>query len=99
MTPDGPGYRGDVISQEMEPPEYVVERLRQALAEDPTVYELGVQVTVAGGNRVFLSGHVATAERRDAITEVARRVLPDHEVHNQTTAGSFPEADSQEEVQ
>lgn len=99
MTPADAGYgRRVTTSPAAEPHEYVVERLHQALAEDPAVHELGVQVTVAAGNQVFLSGHVGTPERREAISEVARRVLPEYEVHNQTTVGGFPEAETQEDV-
>ena len=87
-----------MIDEQAEPIEYLAERLHQALAEDPSVHELGVQVTVTAGNRVFLSGHVGTPERREAISAVARRVLPDHEVHNQTTVGGFPEAEMDEEL-
>jgi osmotically-inducible protein OsmY len=95
MTAAAPGYPGGV--EESEPAEYIVERIHQALAEDPDVHELGVQVAVAG-SRVFLTGHVGTPERKEAITEVARRVLPDYEVHNQTTVGGFPEVDVEEQL-
>jgi BON domain len=88
------GYRGSV---EAEPAEYIVERVHQALAQDPAVHELGVQVAVAGV-RVFLTGHVGTPERKEAITEVARRVLPDFEIHNQTTVGGFPEVEAREDL-
>jgi osmotically-inducible protein OsmY len=94
MRRPGAGYAGGV---DPEPAEYVVERLHRALAEDPSVHELGVQVTVAGA-RVFLTGHVPTVERREAISALARQVLPDYELHNQTTVGNFPEAQEQEDV-
>ena len=85
------------MSHEPDAPEYVIERVHQALAEDPDIHELGVQVAVAG-DRVFLTGHVGTVERRQAITTVAQRVLPGHTIYNQTTVGAFPEAESTEEV-
>jgi osmotically-inducible protein OsmY len=85
------------VSRELDAPEYVIERIHQALAEDPDIHELGVQVAVAG-DRVFLTGHVGTVERRQAITAVAQRVLPEHTIHNQTTVGAFPEAEGMEEV-
>ena len=97
MTAGPPGYPGGVEETEPEPSEYIVERVHQALAEDPAVHELGVQVAVAG-SRVFLTGHVGTPERKEAITDVARRVLPDFEVHNQTTVGAFPEVEATEEL-
>jgi hypothetical protein len=37
------------------------------------------------GARVYLQGTVATGERRDAVTVVAREVLPDHDVFNEMT--------------
>lgn len=67
----------------IEPEDYAVQRLREALASDQRVGELGVQVrTVAG--KVFLTGHVATAERQQAVGAVAGEVLPDYEIHNDT---------------
>ena len=64
--------------------EYLVERIREAIASDPRVNELELQVTVAG-EKVFVSGTVATAERRDAIGEVLAAVAPNHEIHNETS--------------
>jgi osmotically-inducible protein OsmY len=97
MTTATPGYPIGV-SNELDAPEYVIERVHQALAEDPDIHELGVQVAVAG-SRVFLTGHVGTVERRQAITAAAQRVLPHHTIHNQTTVGAFPEAEGVEEVE
>ena len=66
-----------------EPPDYTVQRLRDALATDRRVAEMGVQVHVVD-RKVFLTGQVATAERQAAVGAVAAEVLPDYEVHNQT---------------
>jgi hypothetical protein len=63
----------------VEPSEYTAEHVHVALAE--RLSELGVQVTISG-DKVFLSGDVATGDRRDAVGEVASQMLPDHEVHN-----------------
>jgi osmotically-inducible protein OsmY len=68
-------------TQNDEPAEYLSEHVHAALAADPRVSELGIQVTISG-NKVFLSGDVATDARRDAVAAVAAEVLPDHEVHN-----------------
>ena len=66
-----------------EPDDYAAQHLREALAVDGRVGEMGLHVrTVAG--KVFLTGEVATPERRDAIDAVAAEVLPDYEVHNET---------------
>lgn len=67
-----------------EAPHYLVQRVREALAHDPRVNELEVTVKIYG-DRVYLSGQVPTDERRQAITAIAREVLPEHEVHNETS--------------
>jgi hypothetical protein len=68
---------------EEEPPHYLVQRVREALAHDERVSELEVKVKVFG-RRVFLTGPVSTEERRVAIDEVLAEVLPDYEIHNET---------------
>lgn len=65
-----------------EQPEYQVGRIQQALATDPRTGELELDVRIASG-RVFLTGAVATAERRQAVEEVVRELAPDLEVHNE----------------
>jgi hypothetical protein len=66
-----------------EPEDYAVQRLRDALAADERVAEMGVQVRIAAG-KVFLTGQVPTEERRRAVGVVAGEVLPEYEVHNET---------------
>jgi osmotically-inducible protein OsmY len=63
---------------------YLLERIRTALAEDPRVGELGVEVTVEPG-LVVVAGEVATAERRAAVEEVVREVAPDHRLDDRMT--------------
>lgn len=65
-------------------PEYLAERVHQAVTTDPRTNEQGVQVRVTGAE-VFLSGAVASAERRDAVAEVAAEVVPDRRIHNDVT--------------
>ncbi|MDQ4089519.1 MAG: BON domain-containing protein [Actinomycetota bacterium] len=67
----------------IEPEDYTVQRLRDALAADERVGEMGVQVHLAAG-KVFLTGQVTTEERRQAVSAVAGEVLPDYEIHNDT---------------
>ena len=87
----GAGQRPqDDAQAEHEPDVYLAEQVREALILDPRVNELYVQVTVSGRD-VFLRGTVATPERQRAIAEVARETLPDHEIHNQTKVGAYPE--------
>jgi hypothetical protein len=73
-----------------EPKHYLVERIREALAHDSQVNELEIDVRIRG-SKVFLKGTVPTPERRDAITGIARSVLPDHEIHNETVVASMSE--------
>ena len=63
---------------------YLGERIRTALAQDPRVNELGVQVTIVG-HRVFVTGTVATAERQQAIAIVIAEGFPDLDIHNDVT--------------
>jgi hypothetical protein len=67
----------------IEPEAYAIERLRDALATDERVAEMGLQVRIAAG-KVFLTGQVPTEERRRAVGVVAGEVLPEYEVHNET---------------
>lgn len=71
-----------------EPDSYLCERVRDALAEDPRVGELGIVVSIVG-RRVFVSGDVATPERRRAISVVAGEVLPGYDIHNDVAVTSL----------
>ena len=66
-----------------EPEDYAIERVRDALAADERVAEMGVEVRIAAG-KVFLTGQVPTEERQQAVGVVASEVLPEYEVHNET---------------
>lgn len=78
-------------------PEYVLERVREALARDPRVGELELVVTVEG-RTVVVEGTVPTQERRDAIPEVVLAAAPDHEVENRATVIPLRPADAPEDV-
>ena len=65
-----------------DPPQYVAERIRSALASDPRVAELGIAVKIVG-NRVQLAGTVATRDRRQLVEEIVRGLMPEHEVQNE----------------
>jgi osmotically-inducible protein OsmY len=80
-----------------EPAEYAAERVRQRLAEDARVNALGVEVSVRGRD-VFLTGSVATPERRRAAAEVAARELPGRVIHNRLTVTDLSGARGAEEV-
>jgi osmotically-inducible protein OsmY len=74
---------------------YLLGRIQEALARDPRLGELELDVRVVGA-RVFLSGRVVTEERSRAAVEVVREVAPDHEVSNQLTVVSEPGPGSEE---
>lgn len=70
-------------------PEYVVGRIQQALATDARTGELELDVRVAGG-RIYLTGTVATLERRAACEEVVREVAGGYEVMNELSVMDEP---------
>lgn len=53
---------------------YLGSRIEQRLAEDPRTSELGIRVTVSG-DRVFVRGEVACADRRNRVIEVVRELI------------------------
>ena len=65
-------------------PEAVIARAREALATDPRVGELELDLRVAGG-RLVVGGGVPTEERRDGVGAVLRERFPDLEVVNLVT--------------
>ena len=80
-----------------EPKQYVIERVRDALAHDARVAERDVHVRVLGP-RLYLQGSVTTAERRDAATQVAREVAPDHQVVNDLSVVGYTEPSEEERL-
>ena len=70
-----------------EPKQYLVAHVREALACDGRVNELDIDVTVAGG-RVFLTGCVATQERKDRISAVLAERFPEYVVENEVTVSA-----------
>jgi osmotically-inducible protein OsmY len=63
-------------------PQYVVARVRDALAHDERVAALDINVRIVG-NGVYVTGAVTTAARRQAVEDVVTELLPAHVVHNQ----------------
>jgi osmotically-inducible protein OsmY len=86
-----------VSASDVAPDPYLVERVRNALAEDPRVGELGIDVAVEG-TRLVLAGEVATDERRDAVAEVALEQAPGHHVDNRVTVVALAETGEAETV-
>lgn len=62
---------------------YLAARIRERLAQDARVSELGIDVRVRSGE-VFLDGVVPTQERWEAISALVEDLLPDHRIHNAT---------------
>ncbi len=60
---------------------YLAERLRRAFATDPRLHELELEVEVRDGV-VVVGGAVQTHHRKEAVSEIARAVAPDHTLHN-----------------
>jgi hypothetical protein len=71
------------------PPNYTEAHVAEALATDPRVSTLGIEVSLRG-HEVFLTGDVGTVERRDAVTEVVGELLPGYRIHNDTSTPEFP---------
>ncbi len=64
-----------------QPGEYRAARLKDALATDERVNELDVHLSVDGDD-LFITGQVATPERREAVARVAAELAPDMTIHN-----------------
>ncbi len=79
------------------PKSYLVGRVRERLAQDPRVNDLNVNVTVTG-EKVFLSGIVATKERREAISQVMADAFPDLVCVNEIKVGLYPETHEVEQL-
>ena len=79
------------------PERYLVAHVREALASDPRVGELNVEVAVAG-RKVFLTGTVATLGHQEAVTEVVAELLPDHEIYNETSVAELAAPGAAEEL-
>jgi osmotically-inducible protein OsmY len=64
------------------PMQYVVARVRDALAHDDRVAALDIQVRIVGSD-VFLTGMVSSDPRRAAVEDVVRGEVPELTIHNQ----------------
>ncbi|TMD11016.1 MAG: BON domain-containing protein [Chloroflexi bacterium] len=88
------GVRGVTLGRD----EYLAEHVRDSLIHDPRVNEQDVLVRIKE-RRVFLGGNVSTRELREAISVVARELLPDYEIVNETTLVPAVEPEDEERVQ
>jgi BON domain len=75
------------MSQVRPPPdettEYLLERIRAALAHDPRLGELELSVCLVE-DRVVVTGTVQTEDRRRAVADVLAGVVPERRVENLT---------------
>jgi hypothetical protein len=76
---------------------YDTEHLRDALISDPRVSELDLHVRMVNA-RLVVTGNVASAQRRDAITEVIGELAPDVEVRNDVSVTDLSAPSGQEVV-
>jgi hypothetical protein len=60
---------------------YLEEKLRHAFASDPRLNELELEVEI-DGDRILVTGAVQTLQRKQAVSEVAHDVAPDHVIQN-----------------
>ena len=80
-----------------EPDAYLVERIRDALAHDPNVAELGITVRVTP-DLVFLTGDVGTPERKEAVAAVVGALADGRAVSNGITVVPIEEASAEETI-
>ena len=80
-----------------EPQPYVAERIRDALAHDDRVAELGISVEVSD-EQVELTGDVATPGRKEAVAAVVEPLLDGRELHNDVTVAAPTEPDGREAI-
>ncbi len=71
---------------------YACQRLQEALAHDPRVSTLGLEVRLIGADEVLVSGEVATPGQQEAVRHVAADALPGRRLHNEVVV--TPVADS-----
>ncbi|MDQ6884109.1 MAG: BON domain-containing protein [Candidatus Dormibacteraeota bacterium] len=77
--------------------DYLSEHIRDQLIHDPRVNEQDLAVRV-GERTVTLAGNVSSEHLRDAITEVAKELLPGYELVNETRVVPASEPDGEEPV-
>jgi osmotically-inducible protein OsmY len=80
-----------------QPDAYVVERIREALAHDSRVAELGIAVTVAA-DEVVLTGDVANESRKAVVTAVVAPLTEGRKLHNRLTVCSWSVTDAEETI-
>ena len=86
-----------MTGSDADPPQYVVARVREALAHDERVAALDIQVRIVGSD-LFLTGAVSSPPRRQAAEDVVRAEVPDLIIHNQLDVLSGDAPSGREEI-
>jgi osmotically-inducible protein OsmY len=76
---------------------YTAAHVHDAIALDPRVAELGIDVSV-DGERITIRGVVPTEERRLAAAAIAAELHPTHEIRNLVTVRDVEEAGEPEVI-
>jgi osmotically-inducible protein OsmY len=78
--------------------QYLVARLQEAFARDERVSSLDIKVVLTG-NLIHLVGDVPTELRRNAVDEIARRVVPGVPIRNELQVLALDEARDAEDIE
>jgi HSP20 family molecular chaperone IbpA len=85
------------VEHEGDEPEYLIARVSDALAEDPRVSEVELDVDVEDGT-VVIRGTVPTEERRRGVGEVLAERFPELAARNEVTVLEPPDPPAEEVV-
>lgn len=80
-----------------ETPEYLVDRVRKALLEEPALSEQGLEVVV-DADVLIVRGSVLTPERHQAVDAVLSRVAPRRTARNETVVSALEPPGPDEEI-
>jgi hypothetical protein len=84
-------------SSRNEEDQYIVARAIEVLAKDPRLGETALHVSVTG-SKLFVTGDVATPERKRAISEVLEESFPEHEISNAASVYEMVETTEEERL-
>ena len=73
------------------PPEYLVGHLEDAFARDARLCEQGLHVQMPAPGVVEVTGTLTNVERKRAVADVVRELLPDAQLRDKTTVADYPE--------
>jgi hypothetical protein len=85
------------VEHEGDEPEYLIARVSDALADDPRVSEVELDVDVEDGT-VVIRGTVPTEERRRGVGEILAERFPELDARNEVKVLEPPDPPAEEEV-